>query len=381
MVVALLVAASVWQSVWLPGADPVLLPLVGALVGIGMTVVMRVAPAAAWRQVIWLAIGIGAFATVIVLRQSLATLARYRYTMAALGVALLLITIVFGIDPNNSGVKIWLGYGGYNFQPSELIKVALVIFLAGYLAEMRELLGAPSTSAAATNRRALLAYLAPIGVICGLCLLLLLFQRDLGPAVLFYAVTLTMLYLSTARRRFVLLGLVAFLGGGAVVYRMFSVARIRIDIWLDPWADPAGRGYQLIQGIVAFASGGTFGVGPGFGFPEILPAAMTDFPLAVIGEEFGFVTTLGIVGIFAVLTMRGYGIASRAQTPFNQLLAAGLTSVLALQTLIIMAGNLRILPLTGITLPFISYGGSSLITNWLIVAILSRISAVQSDGA
>ena len=358
-----------------------LLPLVGALVGIGMTIVMRVAPTAAWRQVLWLAIGFGAFAVVVALRQSIELLASYRYTMAALGVALLAITIVFGIDPNNSGVKIWLGYGGYNFQPSELIKVALVIFLAGYLAEMGELLGAPSAVAAATNRRALLAYVAPIGVICGLCLVLLLFQRDLGPAVLFYAVTLTMLYLATARRRFVLFGLAAFLGGGALVYRFFAVARIRIEIWLDPWSDPAGRGYQLIQGIVAFASGGIVGVGPGYGFPEILPAAMTDFPLAVIGEEFGFVTTVAIVGIFAVLTLRGYAIASRARTPFGQLLAAGLTSVLALQTLIIMAGNLRILPLTGITLPFISYGGSSLITNWLIVALLARISCEKPDGA
>ena len=209
VVVALLVAATIWQSMWLPRADPMLLPLVGALVGIGMTIVMRVAPTAAWRQVLWLAIGIGAFAVFVALRQSIELLASYRYTMAALGVALLAITIIFGIDPNNSGVRIWLGYGGYNFQPSELIKVALVIFLAGYLAEMGELLGAPSAVAAATNRRALLAYVAPIGVICGLCLVLLLFQRDLGPAVLFYAVTLTMLYLATARRRFVLFGLAA----------------------------------------------------------------------------------------------------------------------------------------------------------------------------
>ena len=381
IVIALLVTASVWQTVWLPRADPMLLPLVGALVGVGMTIVMRVAPVAAGRQVIWLGVGIVVFSIVVANRRPILFLAGYRYTMAALGVALLAITIVFGIDPNDSGVRIWLGYGGYNFQPSELIKVALVIFLAGYLTEMGELLGGPSAAATAINGRALVAYLAPIGAICGLCLLLLLFQRDLGPAVLFYAVTLTMLYLATARRRFVLLGLLAFFGGGALVYRFFSVARIRIDIWLDPYSDAAGRGYQLIQGIVAFASGGLLGVGAGLGYPEILPAAMTDFPLAVIGEEFGFVATLAIVGIFAVLTLRGFAIAYRAKTPFSQLLAAGLTSVLALQALIIMGGNLRILPLTGITLPFISYGGSSLVTNWLIVALLARISSEKVDGA
>ena len=381
VVVTLLVAAAVWQTAWLPKADPMLLPLVGALVGVGMTIVMRVAPVAAGRQVIWLGIGIIVFAIVVANRRPIRILASYRYTLAAIGVGLLAVTIVFGIDPNDSGVRIWLGYGGYNFQPSELMKVVLVVFLAGYMAEMGELLGGPSTAASTINGRVLLAYMAPIGVICGLCLLLLLFQRDLGPAVLFYAVTLTMLYLATARRRFVLLGLLAFFGGGVLVYRFFSVARIRIDMWIDPFSDAAGRGYQLIQGIVAFASGGLLGVGAGYGHPEILPAAMTDFPLAVIGEEFGFVATLAIVGIFAVLTLRGFGIAYRAKTPFIQLLAAGLTSVLALQALIIMGGNLRILPLTGITLPFVSYGGSSLVTNWLIVAILARISNGDSDGA
>jgi cell division protein FtsW (lipid II flippase) len=287
-------------------------------------------------------------------------------------------TLALGVDPNDSGVRIWLGYGGYYFQPSELIKILLVIFLASYLDDVRGLVGGPSIGGRRSIR---VAYLLPVALLGGMCLLLLLVQRDLGPAVLFYAVTLTLLYLATERALYVALGLAAFGLGATVVYRLFAVAQLRIDVWRDPWVEASGRGYQIVQGLVALANGGLLGTGLGRGHPEILPAAYTDFPFAVIGEELGFVGAAGVIGLYGLVALRGYAIAARTSHPFSTLLAAGLTTVLSFQAFIILAGNLKLLPLTGITLPFVSFGGSSLLTNFLILGLLHRISAEPTiDG-
>src|SRR5262245_10245645 len=274
-VVVLFVLAHAWLVARRPRADQTLLPIAALLTAVGQSVVVRIEPALGPRQLMWLAISMVVWAVVIWFPRPVRWLARYRYTAAAFGIVLLASTMVLGIDPNNSGVRIWLGAGGLYFQPSELLKVLLVIFLAAYLDEVRDLLGATD---ATTGRplRPSLPHLAPIALIGGICLALMLIQRALGPAFLFFAVTLSMLYVATGRALYAGGGLLLFALGALIGYRLFSVARLRVDVWLDPWADPGGRGYQVIQGLLAIANGGIFGVGMGFGHPEILPAAHTD---------------------------------------------------------------------------------------------------------
>jgi cell division protein FtsW (lipid II flippase) len=379
-VVVLFVLAHAWLIARRPHADQTLLPLAAMLTALGQSMVTRIEPTLGPRQLIWLGLGMAVWALVIWLPRPVRWLARYRYTAAVLGIVLLASTMVLGIDPNNSGVRLWLGAGGLYFQPSELLKILLVIFLAAYLDEVRDLLGATDATAGQPLRPSL-PHLAPIALIGGVCLALMLIQRDLGPAFLFFAVSLAMLYVATGRAIYAGGGLLLFALGALVGYRIFSVARVRVDVWLDPWSDAAGRGYQVIQGLLAIANGGLFGVGLGYGHPEILPAAHTDFPFAVLAEETGLVGAAAVLALFVVLTTRGFAIALRARDGFSTLLAAGLTSVLALQALIIVAGNLKLLPLTGITLPFVSYGGSSLLTNFLILGLLLRIAAEAGEHA
>jgi cell division protein FtsW (lipid II flippase) len=372
-VVAVFVVAHLWLIARRPRADQTLVPIAALLTVFGLTMITRIEPELGPRQFVWLLISLAIWAVVMWFPRPVRWLARYRYTAALVGIALLASTMVLGIDPNNSGVRIWLGVGGYNFQPSELIKVLLVIFLAGYLDEVRDLLGATDATAGQPLRPSL-PHLLPIVALGGVCLLLMLVQRDLGPAFLFFAVALSMLYVATGRALYAVAGLAIFAGAAALGYRLLSVARTRVDVWIDPWSDAAGRGYQVVQGLVAIANGGLIGVGIGYGHPEILPAAHTDFPFAVAAEEMGLIGALGLLTLFVVLATRGYAIALQARDGFSSLLAAGLTSVLAFQALIILAGNLKLLPLTGITLPFVSYGGSSLVTNFIILALLLRIS-------
>ena len=378
--VGLFFLAHLWLCARRPRADQTLLPIAALLTAVGQSMVTRIEPTLGPRQLVWLGLSIAVWAVVIWFPRPVGWLARYRYTAAAVGIALLASTMVLGIDPNNSGVRIWLGAGGYYFQPSELIKVLLVVFLAAYLDEVRDLLGATDATAGQPLRPSL-AHLAPIALIGGICLALLLIQRDLGPAFLFFAVSLAMLYVATGRALYAGAGLLLFGIGALIGYRLFSVARVRVDVWLDPWADPAGRGYQIVQGLIAIANGGVFGVGLGYGHPEILPAAHTDFPFAVLAEETGLVGAAAVVTLFFVLTARGFAIALRARDGFSALLAAGLTTVLALQALIIVAGNLKLVPLTGITLPFVSYGGSSLLTNFLILGLLLRVADEADEHA
>ncbi|HEY3083527.1 MAG TPA: FtsW/RodA/SpoVE family cell cycle protein [Chloroflexota bacterium] len=378
--VVLFVLAHAWLVARRPRADQTLLPIAALLTAVGQAMVTRIEPTLGPRQLVWLGLSMAVWAVVIWFPRPVRWLARYRYTAAALGIVLLASTMVLGVDPNNSGVRIWLGAGGLYFQPSELLKVLLVIFLAAYLDEVRDLLGATDATAGQPLRPSL-AHLAPIALIGGVCLGLMLIQRDLGPAFLFFAVSLAMLYVATGRALYAGAGLVLFGIGALVGYRLFSVARVRVDIWLDPWTDAAGRGYQVVQGLLAIANGGVFGVGIGYGHPEILPAAHTDFPFAVLAEEMGLVGAAAVLTLFVVLTTRGFAVALRARDGFSTLLAAGLTSVLALQALIIVAGNLKLLPLTGITLPFVSYGGSSLLTNFLILGLLLRVAAEAGEHA
>ena len=361
----------IWRR---PGADQVLLPLAAVLCALGLVVIARTRPDLLPRQAAWLALGTALFLGVIYGSGVIGWLRQYRYTWALLGLTLLAITLVVGVDPNQSGVRIWVGFGGYLFQPAELVKVLMVAFFAAYLDEKRELLSM-GVYQVGPLRLPPLPYLAPSLVMLGISLLLFLVQHDLGVTFLFFGVFVAMLYAVSGRGVYVVAGLAVLAGASYLVYHLFSVARLRMDLWLNPWADPQGRGYQIVQALVAFASGGILGTGLGYGAPGLIPAAYTDFPFAVVGEELGLVGGLAVIAIYLILMIRGFRIALDLGDNFRGLLAMGLTTTLGLQALIILAGNLKLVPLTGITLPFVSYGGSSLITNFVILGLLLRLSA------
>ncbi len=376
---AALLATSAWVRRRLPFADPLLLPLAACLASVGQLMTSRLEPALGPRQGIWVLAGLAALVAVSLL-PSILVLRRYRYTWATLGLLLLIVTLAFGSDPNDSGARLWLTFGPVNVQPTEIVKLLLVVFLAAYLEDHREVL-------ALAGRRIgplwlpPLPYLAPILVMAGAALGIFVVQRDLGPALLFSTVLLAMLYMASGRGSYVVIGTVLLLLAGAVADGLFSHVHVRVAIWLDPWGEATAGGYQLVQGLYALASGGVLGAGLDLGSPRFVPAVHTDFIVAAIGEELGLVGSLAVVNLFVLLTLRGFRVALRARSGFNALLAAGLTSVLALQALIILAGTLRLIPLTGITLPFVSYGGSSVLANFLLVGILLLISQEEESRA
>jgi cell division protein FtsW (lipid II flippase) len=359
---------------WLrPWADQVLLPVVATLVGLGLIVVWRVEPDVLPRQAMWIIVGVVVMGLIFAFPRDASWLKRYKYTWALLGIGLVGVTLVMGVDLNDSGARLWLGFNGQYFQPSEALKVLLAIFLAGYLDDRRELLSS-STLRLGPIRLPSIPHLGPIAVMWGLSVLMLVAQRDLGATLLFFGLFLALLYVASSRFIYVAGGMGLFLVGAYYATKLVSHVQTRVDLWLNPWNDIQDQAYQIVQALLAFASGGIFGVGWGYGFPDTIPAASTDYPLAVIGEQAGLAGTLALIALYLILTMRGLRIATEALEGFQQLLAVGLTSTIAIQALIIMGGNLRIIPLTGITLPFVSYGGSSLLANFIILGLLLRIS-------
>ena len=363
--------------------DEILLPAVGLLGGVGLLLMERLPQdlsggfgGLSQTQLIWWLIALGVLGTLAIVVRSDAWLRLYKYTWAAVGIALLLTTFVVGQDIN--GARLNVSIGPITGQPSELLKVVLVVFMAGYLSENRPLLVEGST-AVGPLRLPPLPYLLPMGAMWAIAIGIVVVQRDLGAALLFFAVFLLMLYIATARWSYVLLGLALFLVGAFGAYLVFGTVRERVDIWLDPWSDPLGAGYQVIQALIAFARGGLLGTGLGAGLPVVdgrlpIPAVHTDFPLAALGEELGLVGILAILGLYLVIIERGLRIAAAAADDFRALLAAGLALVVGVQGFIIAAGDLKLIPLTGVTLPFISYGGSSLLANALVVGLLLAIS-------
>ncbi|MGI8587679.1 MAG: FtsW/RodA/SpoVE family cell cycle protein [Chloroflexia bacterium] len=370
------------------GADQVLLPVVGVITGLGMITIQRLQPSlvrtyptagyedVASKQMLWITLGFAALIATLVASRDLVWLRRYKYTWALLGTGLVAATLFFGQDLNGSGIRLWFKLGPFAFQPSELLKVVLVIFLAGYLYDIRDLLALNIR----LGRISLppLPYLLPMAAVWGVAMLLFVVQKDLGSALLFFGIFLAMLYVATGKPLYVVGGLVAFSAGSLVMYYLFSVVRLRLDIWLNPWPYASGSGYQYVQALYAYATGGAFGTGFGYGSPAWVPAIHTDFVFAAIGEELGLAGTLATVCFYLLLVFRGYHIALRARDNFHQMLAVGLSTILGLQTLIILGGATGMVPLTGITLPFVSYGGSSLLTNFVIIGLLLRISALTA---
>jgi cell division protein FtsW (lipid II flippase) len=368
--------------------DQVLLPAVSMLGGISLLLMERLPQdlvvqrffgssyGLADVQLLWLVGAIAVATTLGIVVRSDSWLRRYKYTWAAAGVGLLLLTFVLGTEIN--GQRLTLEVGPLSGQPSELLKVILVVFLAGYLSENRTLLVEQDTRVGPL-RLPPLPYLAPMVAMWAIALGIVVVQRDLGAALLFFGVFLALLYAATGRISLVLIGLVLFLLGSAAMANLFEHVRTRIDVWIDPFADPLGTGYQVIQALHAFARGGLLGVGLGAGLPEVggrppIPEIHTDFPFAALGEELGIVGLVAILGIYLVIVQRGLRIGVAAADDFRSLLAIGLALVIGIQAFIIAAGNLKVLPLTGVTLPFISYGGSSLLANGLVVGLLLAMS-------
>jgi cell division protein FtsW (lipid II flippase) len=397
VVLAVCIGVAAWALFrWRPGHDRLLLPLVGTLSGLGLAEVARLAPSLSpggqvvgvepalstflVRQVAWLGLGTLALLAVVLAPGDLRWLRRYRYTWLLVGLALLATTLVVGVNPSGFGARLWLGLGGIYFQPSELLKLLMLVFLASYLDGRREVLLAVE---ARIGRWRLPhpAYLGPMLLMWGFSMVLLIWQRDLGAALLFFGVFLAMLYAATGQGRYVLTGLVLLSVATIVGYRLFDHVALRVDAWWNPWQEAAGRSFQIVQSLLAFASGGVLGQGLGQGLPTAIPVVHTDFVFAAVGEEYGLIGALAVVGCFALLVSRAFHIALEARRPFDQLLAAGIGALFGLQALVIMGGTLRLIPLTGVTLPFVSYGGSSLLTSMIMVGLLLHISSRRLPSA
>jgi cell division protein FtsW (lipid II flippase) len=388
--IGLLYAIHMWLNFTRPRADQVLLPITATIVVMGLVMIQRLEPSLseafrgiANKQVLWIAAGMVALWGTVTFLRDLNFLRRYKYSFALLGIALVAATLVFGSDAGSgSGVRLWFNFGFFQFQPSELLKVLLVIFLAGYLDDKRELLVSSYRIGPITLPP--LPYLAPLLLVWALALVLFVVQRDLGSALLFFGIFLAMLYVASGKPFYVLGGLGLFFTAAfllnAFFASQFTHIQQRVNIWLNPWPVGKDEGYQIVQSLFALASGGVLGKGIGFGSPGYISAVHTDMIISAIGEELGLAGTLGVIALFMFLVYRGYHIGLTARSGYEQLLAVGLTTILGLQAIIIMGGAIKMIPLTGITLPFISYGGSSIITNFIIIGLLLRISAPRANG-
>jgi cell division protein FtsW (lipid II flippase)/cell division protein FtsI/penicillin-binding protein 2 len=361
-----------------PGADPVLLPVTALLSGVGLAVVGRLDAALAGPQTIWVLVGVAVLAATIALVPSLERLARYKYTIMLVGLVLLLLPAIIGREIN--GAKLWLRIGSLSFQPAEIAKICLVLFLAAYLSEYREVLSVSTRKVLGVHLPAA-RHLGPLVLMWLVSLVVLVAEKDLGSSVLFFGVFLVMITVATGRWSYALVGTVLFAIGAVAAFFLFAHVRVRVDIWLHPFADYAGKGYQLVQSLFAFAAGGITGVGLGRGLPTRIPFVATDFIFSAIGEELGLLGAAAIVIAYLVLCLRGLATAVRARSDMASLTAAGLVAALGLQTFVIVGGVSRLIPLTGITLPFVSYGGSSIVSNFLLLALLMRAGdATPADG-
>jgi len=376
-------AIAVWSAVFwgiaallrvrLPAADPFLLPLTALLTGLGLLMVARLAPNFLVRQLVWLVVSGCALLAVTLIPRSFAWLRQYKYTWLLAGLGLLAATLIFGVNPSGYGARLWLGFGGMYFQPSEPLKILLVVFLAVYLSDRRRQM---IDVEAKIGRLAMPhpAYFGPMLLMWGFSVLLLFWQRDLGAALLFFCTFLAMLYVAVGQKRYLLIGGGLLLTAVVIGYRMFDYVALRVESWWNPWLDPAGRSFQIAQSLLAFAAGGWFGQGLGQGLPTAIPVVHTDFVFAAIAEEYGLLGALATLAFFGLIVQRAFFIAWHCRTHFQQLLATGLGFMIGLQVFVIAGGALKLIPLTGVTLPLVSYGGSSLLTSLVMIGLLLFLS-------
>lgn len=347
--------------------DPYILPIISLMTGWGLLTLFRLEPSYGFRQTLWLAICFIGMLIGLRMHTLLPLLRRYKYIWLTLALVLALLTFFLGTSPSGSGPALWLRLGSIYLQPSEILKIVLIIYLAAYLAD------------SVPARFKLMQLLTPTLLVAGAALMILVVQRDLGTASLFIALYTVIIFLASGKRRFLLISFLIIIAALIVGYFVFDVIQVRVEGWLNPWLDPNGRSYQIVQSIIAIANGGVFGRGIGLGSPGVVPVAQSDFIFPSIIEESGLLGAIGIVLLYAVLTLRGFIISLRASNQFQRFLAAGITTYLVSQALLIMGGTTRLLPLTGVTLPFFSYGGSSLVTAFFAALLLLIISHNATD--
>ncbi|WP_239309998.1 MULTISPECIES: FtsW/RodA/SpoVE family cell cycle protein [unclassified Frankia] len=373
-----------------PAADPILLPLVAALNGLGLVMIYRldlakaaaavragkhIPPGTAQLQLVWTLLALIVFVLVLAIVRDHQTLSRYAYTAGLAGLVFLLLPAMPLVGATINGARLWLRIGPFTFQPSEISKIMLMIFFAGYLVNKRDVLSVVSRSflgmhfpRARDLGPVLVAWLASLGV--------LVVEKDLGSSLLFFGMFLVILYVATERASWVVIGLALFMLGAVLSYKLFGHVQVRVDGWLHAFDgdNPTNKSFQLVQGLFGFAAGGITGTGLGQGSPQRVPFANTDFIVASIGEELGLAGIMAILVIYGLIVTRGLRAAVGARDPFGKMLATGLSASLALQVFVQVGGVMRLIPLTGLTLPFISYGGSSIVSNAAIIALLLRIS-------
>jgi cell division protein FtsW (lipid II flippase) len=364
-------AAHLVARVSVPHADPYLLPMAMLLTGIGVTEIYRLDPGDAFRQGLWVVIAVSLFAvTLLLLRHDYRRLEGYKYLFGVCAVGLLALPALPLLGQTVNGARLWVDLGPLSFQPGEFAKIMLIVFLAAYLRDKREVL--------AQGR---LKDFGPLLLIWGGAMLVLFQTNDLGSGLLYFGIFLAMLYVATGKAWFVLAGAGLFVAGAAAVYTVVPHVRDRVSVWLDPWSDPQDEGYQPIQSLYSIANGGYEGTGLGEGTvattdgAPLLPFAKTDFIYSVLAQELGLIGAAALLLVYMLFCLRGFRVALMAQDGFSKLLAVGLTFGFALQTFIIVGGILRLIPLTGITLPFVSYGGSSVVANFMLLAGLMLISS------
>ena len=354
----------------LPEHDPYLLPIAALLTGWGLLTIWRLTPDFGMRQTLWMIATLGLFGFCLRFKPDLDVVRRYKYVLLTGGLILTSLTLIFGSNPAGTGPRLWLGCCGIYLQPSEPLKLLLVGYLAAYLADRLP------------ARDRLIPLLFPTIFVTGLALLLLLVQRDLGTASIFILLYASIVYLAIARRRVLLISVIMLALAGLAGYYLIGLIHLRVDDWLNPWIDPSGRAFQVVQSLLAIANGGLFGRGPGLGSPTLVPISHSDFIFTAITEETGLVGVIGLLALLALLVSRGLRVALLATGRFRRLLAAGITTYFSIQSLLIIAGNLRVLPLTGVTLPFVSYGGSSLLTSFVgLLALLLISSQIEEEPA
>jgi cell division protein FtsW (lipid II flippase) len=371
------VATAVIIRRFAPRADPALFPVAGVLVGLGFAMIFRLSGGLAAEQATWILVGLLAFAVTLIAIRDARMLDAYTYTIGLLGIVLLLLPTVPGIGRTINGARLWVQVGPIGFQPAEIGKVLIVIFLASYLNQRRELLQV-ATSRIGPLRLPPAKHLAPVLLAWAASLAILFVQRDLGASLLYFGIFVVMLWVATGRSAYLVLGLVLFAAGAYLGWTLFDHVQLRVDVWLHA-LDPDrvfDQGFgQLAQAQFAMATGGLVGTGLGQGSPGLIPFAATDFIFAAVGEELGLLGTTGILLLYVVLVGKGLRTAVEAPDGFSALLAVGLSTLIALQTFVIVGGVTRVIPLTGVTLPFVSYGGSSLVSNFVLLALLVRISS------
>lgn len=370
-----------------PQADPFILPIATVLNGIGIAMIYRLDLAnddlgdafftPSTSQMILTAVAVGFAIVVLLFLKNHRVLQRYTYVFMALAIVLLILPLIPGLAAQDVNANVWINIGGFSFQPGEVAKVALAIFFAGYLVTARETLSVVGHKFL-WMRFPRIRDFGPILVVWLLCLGVLVFQRDLGTSLLYFGLFLVMMFVATGRVSWILIGVVLIAVGGFFAYTVMSYVQFRVEAWLDPFnpamIDAEGGSYQLVQGLYGLANGGLVGQGLGQGRPDLTPLASSDFIVAALGEELGLAGLFAILAMFTILVARGFRIGHQGLDNFGRLLATGLSFLIALQVFIVVGGVTRVIPLTGLTMPFMASGGSSLLTNWIIVAILLRLS-------